>query len=99
MLVNYLTASYIKDLLDMMRKFRLRKVSLIVQCSESNIDSLATIELRADALQEKISMDLLSGYSIPERVILSVNEIGKKKFIEKFKSSNMYKLKIKYSEV
>lgn len=90
MLVNTMTASYLKDLLNMMRKFKILYVTLQV---EGDVTSL--IEVGASSSGDSFVITLKEGY-LERSVKESIKSTDKKEFIEKFKSSSMYMKKIKY---
>jgi hypothetical protein len=85
MYVDKLTASYVKDLLDTMKKFKILFVILAVED-----DHHPVIKIGARPTEDGYMMASRTGgsdFTVGE--VISDNN-NKKKFIEKFKSSKMY---------
>lgn len=89
MYVDKLTASYVKDLLDTMKKFKILFVILTVED-----DHYPVIKIGARPTEDGYMMASRTGRS-DFTVGEVISDNNKKKFIEKFKSSKMYLKKIK----
>lgn len=89
MYVDKLTASYVKDLLDTMKKFKILFVILAVED-----DHYPVIKIGARTTEDGYMMASRSeGSNFTVKEVISANT--KKEFIEKFKLSGMYLKKIK----
>lgn len=89
MYVDKLTASYVKDLLDTMKKFKILFVILTVED-----DHYPVIKIGARPTEDVYMMaSRSSGSNFTVKEVISSK--NKKEFIEKFKSSEMYLKKIK----